>query len=44
MNAELWAAIGTILGTVFLLIVPGVVYAYYVLEAWIGSSNTYPDV
>ena len=43
MNAELWATVGTILGTI-LLIVPGVAYAYYVLEVWIGNSDRYPDV
>jgi len=44
MNAEFWATIGTILGTILFLIVPGVVYAYYVLEDWIGSADSYPDV
>jgi hypothetical protein len=44
MNAELWATVGTILGTILFLIVPGVVYAYYVLEGWIGSADGYPDV
>jgi hypothetical protein len=43
MNAEIWAIVGTILGTI-LLIVPGVVYAYYVLDGWIGSADSYPDV
>jgi hypothetical protein len=44
MSAEIWAAAGTILGTILLLIVPGVAYAYYVLEGWIGGKDTYPDV
>jgi hypothetical protein len=44
MNAEIWATVGTILGTIFLLIVPGIVYAYYVLEVWIGGADTYPEV
>jgi hypothetical protein len=44
MNAEIWAVVGTILGTMLLLIVPGVVYAYYVLEIWIGSRDGYPHV
>jgi hypothetical protein len=43
MNAEIWAIVGTILGTI-LLIVPGVVYAYYVLDGWIDSTDSYPDV
>ena len=40
MNAEIWS----ILGTILFLIVPGVAYAYYVLEGWIGSTDSYPDV
>jgi hypothetical protein len=44
MNAETWATVGTILGTVLLVIVPGVAFTYYVLEDWIGSSDSYPDV
>jgi hypothetical protein len=44
MNAELWATVGTILGTIFFLIVPGIAYAYYVLEGWIGNEDSYPDV
>jgi hypothetical protein len=43
MNAEIWAIVGTILGTI-LLIVPGVGYAYYVLNGWIDSPDRYPDV
>jgi hypothetical protein len=25
-------------------VAPGVAYAYYVLEDWIGSTDRYPDV
>jgi hypothetical protein len=32
MNAEIWAAVGTILATLVLLVVPGVVYTWYALE------------
>lgn len=39
-NAELWAAVGTTIATV-LLIVPGVVYAWYVLENWIDDDDSY---
>jgi hypothetical protein len=44
MNAETWAIVGTILGTILFLIVPGVAYTYYVLDDWIGSRDRYPDV
>jgi hypothetical protein len=40
MNAKIWATVGTIL----FLVVPGVAYAYYVLEDWIGGTDRYPDV
>ena len=43
MSAETWAIVGTTLGTI-LLIVPGVAYAYYLLEVWIGNPDRYPDV
>ena len=32
MNAEIWASIGTIVATVVLVIVPGLVYTWYTLE------------
>lgn len=44
MNAEIWAIVGTILGTIVFLIVPGIVYAYYVLEDWIDGKDGYPGV
>jgi hypothetical protein len=44
MSAEVWASIGTVVVTVFLVVVPGVVYAWYVLEGWIGSESRYPEV
>jgi hypothetical protein len=44
MNAEAWVTLGTILGTILLVIAPGVAYAYYVLEDWIGGSDRYPEV
>lgn len=42
-NAELWASVGTVIVTVVLL-VPGVVYAWYVLEGWIGDDDSYAPV
>jgi len=44
MNAEIWASIGTVLATLLFVVVPGVVYAWYVLDAWIGDGDGYPDV
>jgi hypothetical protein len=32
MNAEAWASIGTIVATLLLLVVPGVVYTWYAIE------------
>jgi hypothetical protein len=44
MNAEVWASIGTVIATLLLVVVPGVVYAWYVLDLWIGGGDGYPDV
>jgi hypothetical protein len=44
MNAEIWASVGTVLVTVLLVVVPTIVYAYYVLEEWIGDRNSYEPV
>jgi hypothetical protein len=32
MNAEIWSTVGTIVGTLVFLIVPGLVYTWYALE------------
>jgi len=32
MNAEIWASVGTILATLVLFLVPGLVYTWYALE------------
>jgi hypothetical protein len=32
MNAEIWASVGTIVATLVLFIVPGLVYTWYALE------------
>ena len=41
--AELWSIIGLGILTV-LLILPGLAYAAYVLNIWIGDSNSYSHV
>lgn len=38
MNAELWATVGTIIGTLVLVVVPGLVYAWVVLEDWVRDG------
>jgi hypothetical protein len=38
MNAEVWAVIGTILGTI-VLIVPGIWYAWVVLDGWADQDG-----
>ena len=43
-SADLWATVGTILGTILFVIVPGIAYAYYVLEDWIGDTDMYPEM
>jgi hypothetical protein len=42
-TAEVWASVGTTIATV-LLLVPGVVYAWYLLENWIGDDDSYTKV
>jgi hypothetical protein len=42
-SADLWAVIGTSIVTLFLL-VPGVVYAWYVLEGMIDDDKSYARV
>ena len=32
MSAEIWASVGTIVATLVLLVVPGLVYTWYALE------------
>jgi hypothetical protein len=43
VTPEVWAVIGTALATVFLL-VPGVLYAWFVLEDWIGDDVSFDRV
>jgi hypothetical protein len=42
-SADLWALIGTSLVALFLL-VPGIAYAWYVLEDWIDDDTSYARV
>jgi len=42
-SAEVWASIGTTIAIV-LLLAPGVVYAGFVLESWIGDDKSYAKV
>ena len=44
MNTEVWAVLGTTIATLVFLILPGVVYAYYVLEHWIDDRESYRTV
>jgi hypothetical protein len=42
-STEAWAVIGTSIFIV-LTLVPGVVYAWFVLEDWIGDDDSYAKV
>jgi hypothetical protein len=44
MSVELWATIGTIVGTLVLLVVPTLVYTWYALEQMIGDKRSYESV
>jgi hypothetical protein len=44
MSTDLWLALGTTIATLVLLVIPGVVYAYDVLESWIGDPESYGRV
>jgi hypothetical protein len=41
MDTELWTVVGTTVATIAFLLVPGVVYAWYVLDSWIGDGDSY---
>jgi len=43
-SADLWTAVGTTVATIVLLLVPGFVYAWYVLESWIADDDSYAHV
>lgn len=40
LNAQAWAIVATTIGTLILL-VPGVVYTWYLLENWIDDDESY---
>lgn len=44
MNAEIWASIGTIVATLLLFILPGLVYTSYALDHMIGDRKSYERV
>jgi len=44
MSAEIWASVGTAIATLVLLVVPGLVYAWYALEHMIGDEQSYASV
>ncbi len=44
MSTNTWLALGTSIATVVFFLVPGLAYAYYVLESWIDDSQSYERV
>jgi hypothetical protein len=44
MSVETWCTVGTIVGTLVLLILPGLVYTWYALEHMIGDKENYAPV
>ena len=44
MTTEFWEALWTALATVVLLVVPVVMYAYFVSDNWIGDADNYDRV
>jgi hypothetical protein len=44
MNAEIWASIGTVVATLVLFVVPGLVYTWFALEHLIGDRKSYESV
>jgi hypothetical protein len=43
-TADFWALFWTALVTAVFLLVPGVVYAYYLLNRWIDDDDSYAGV
>jgi hypothetical protein len=43
-TVEIWASLGTIVGTVAFLVVPTLVYAWYAIERLIDDENGYEPV
>jgi hypothetical protein len=44
MTAEIWASVGTVVATLVLFIVPGLLYTWYALEHMIGDETSYESV
>jgi hypothetical protein len=44
VTADFWALFWTTLVTAVFLLVPGLVYAWYVLERWIDDDDSYAHV
>jgi len=44
MDAEIWASIGTVVATLLLVVVPGLVYTWYALEHVIEDERSYEHV
>jgi hypothetical protein len=44
MSGETWAIAGSVVATLVLFIVPGLVYAWYALEHLIGDERSYDRV
>lgn len=43
-SAELWSVLGITIVTGVFLLVPGVAYAWFVLESWIDDDDSYAHV
>ena len=43
-TTDLWAVIDATIATLVLLLLPGVVYFWYMLESWIGDEKSYGRV
>jgi hypothetical protein len=39
LTADVWTVLATTVATVVLLLIPGIVYAYYVLDRWIDDDS-----
>jgi hypothetical protein len=44
MDTEIWASIGTVVATLVLIILPGLVYTWTVLDHMIGDKDSYERV
>ena len=44
LTTDFWALFWTALVTAVFLLVPGVIYAYYVLDRWVDDDRTYVRV